>query len=168
MKIILGKIYVFWWFVCFMITTFLIFDIVRPFDYIVGNYKEDTLMVNTVSFPNSTSRADRITVYGHTENQSVYLSEFDDDMKKVYVFLNPTMSEDYTYSDDLTELNILMPIIKFKHSNNVILIPKGVENDMVLRDWFVPLLLLFLLAYAPIAILFFILKADKTLKRQSN
>lgn len=111
-----------WWVSVFVIIFFNIaFDGYRIFDYLLNNYSKKEMVITDHSY-NSSSRRRSITVFGTVDKRKVYFSRFDEDIDN----LNNAYPEIFSEENK----HFVMSVLKFKHSNIVMLI-----DDNELSRW---------------------------------
>ncbi|OMQ09280.1 hypothetical protein [[Flexibacter] sp. ATCC 35103] len=91
----------------------LFFDGYRIFDYALGNYSVRKMTIINSSY-NVTSKRKSLTIDGSVNEGKVYFSRFDEDINELYNFY-PSLSSKIKNTP-------IINVLKFKHSNNVILL----------------------------------------------
>ena len=71
------------------------------------------------------------------------------------------MEEKFDY-DNMGNLNLYVPVVSFKHSKGVLLVPIGETPEHTINSWALSNFNMLLLAFLPLLVLFFL---DKLFKR---
>ncbi len=100
-------------------------------------------------------------------DKKVYFALFDDEMNQLTDYINNLnipvweMEEKFDY-DKMENLNLYVPVVSFKHSKGVLLVPIGETPEHTINSWALSNLYMLLLAFVPLFILSFL---DKLFKR---
>ena len=164
----LKKVYYLWWSIAVIISGItILFQPIHLFDYLTKNYTiSEQMKILKVEFDLSTSKEKSSTGIGKVDNKDVYFGLFDEDMSQLTEYINNLnipvweMEEKFNY-DSMENLNLVVPVISFKHSKAVLLIPLGKTGKEVLNAWALSNLYMLLLAFLPLVILSFINKLNK-------
>ncbi len=157
----LRKLYLIWWGIAIIISCFVLFsESVRLYDFLTNDFVLSYMRVDKVIHSNNSSERKSIMVKGRIKKKEVYFSAFDEDINHVRDYinnLNIPIEEKLNYKR-MKNLNLLVPVIQFKHSTRVLLIPNNHTKNETLKNWYYSKLFLFSLAYLPLIFLFFMTK----------
>jgi hypothetical protein len=106
--------------VLIIFTISILFDGFRIFDYIFNNFSKKEMTITNYSY-DSSSRIRSITIEGVIDKKKVYFSRFDENIDK----LNSLYPKILLKNEERFVINVL----KFKHSNIVMLI----DDDELLK-----------------------------------
>jgi hypothetical protein len=116
------------------------FEGYRIFDYCLGNYSIEKMTI-TSSSSNSTSKRKSVTFQGTINEEDVYFSRFDDDINELYNL--------YPFLSSKKKNNLIINVIKFKNSDNVMLF-----DDNEFGEWKKTMLFFSLYIFFSIIIIF--------------
>ncbi len=146
----------------------ILFQPVQLFDYILKNFDTTSEMkIIAAHFRGSTSKRNSVSVVGLLNDKKVYFSLFDEDMGQLTKYINELnipvweMEEKFNY-DSMENLNLIVPVISFKHSKEVLLVPLGDSPQDTITSWALSNLYMLLLAFLPLFVLSFL---DKLFKK---
>lgn len=156
---IFKKLYLFWFYICSVITIIFLFDLHKFLDYLNGNYHQEKMLVREISYPTSTSKRNSVTLKGYIGKDKVFLVEYDEKMKYVYEYIH---SDDvYEKGKGIEKSNIKLPVIRFKSTENVLLIPKNMTSEEIIKKWSLSRYTTLIIAYFPLILFYLIYKFTK-------
>ena len=135
----------------------LIFESKRCFNYCLNDYRKSKMLVTEIEDVSNSGRRNGIVVSGKLNNENVYFSLNGDERTNFYNYLKDIpdkareKSRELNYKD-MDNLNLIVPIIKFKNSRNVLLISKGSSLEKTIKSWSNKKIIIIIIAFFPLLI----------------